>query len=208
MGQLYSTLTRPTLTTQVPLPWEVVPGGIRTKTQEWVCPPGGERAQPACLGHSGIPIPDRAASDRLCSACTSLSRLNNTHWESINNFHEVVMKHHHSVSALLESVRGGCHLCGLLLIAWEENCELCQEPGGRWVGRAGADSVSLHGDIKLSYQRTRATISLTGIEVDEVQINILCGDLLPGMGGRLVCKPMDGERPLLLKCHQTVTINQ
>jgi hypothetical protein len=208
MGQLYSTLTRPTLTTQVPLPWEVVPGGIRIKTQEWVCPPDGERAQPACFEDSQFPATDRSGSDRLCSTCMSLGHLESTHWDSINNFREVVVKHHHSVSALLESARRGCHCCGLLLIAWEENCRLYQEPGGGWTGKAGFDSVSLDGDIRLRYERVRTTIPLTGVEVDEVQITILCGGLLPGMSGRLICKPMDREPPLSLACHQFLTINQ
>jgi hypothetical protein len=208
MGQLYSTLTRPTLTTQVPLPWEVVPGGIRIKTQEWVCPPGCEQARPACFGDSQLPATNRSGNDRLCSICMSLGHLESTHWDSINNFREVVVKHHHSVSALLESVRRGCHCCGLLLIAWEENCRLYQEPGGGWTGKADFDSVSLDGDIRLRYQRVRTTISLTGDEVDEVQITILCGGLQPGMSGRLICKPMDCERPSFLQCHQFLTINQ
>jgi hypothetical protein len=115
------------------------------------------------------------------------------------------VKHHHSVSALLESARGGCHFCGLLLIAWEEKCRLYQEPRG---GKADFNSASSDGDIKLRFQRVETTIRLTGVKVDQVQITILCGDLLPGMGGQLICKPMDSERSLFLKSLQFLTINQ
>jgi hypothetical protein len=198
MGQVYSALTRPAPTIHHSLPWEVVPGGIRIKSQEWVGPPGGEGAQPACFGGSQIRIPDRPEGDRLCSVCMRLSQLKSTYWDSINNFCGVIVKHHHSVSALLESARGGCHFCGLLLIAWEENCELNQEPRGGWIGKAGSISASLHGGIKLKYQRVETTIHLTSVKVDEVQITILCGDLLPGMGGQLICKPIDSKRFLLV----------
>jgi hypothetical protein len=208
MGQVYLALTRPAPTTQASLPWEVVPGGIRIKTQQWVCPPGGEQARPACFGDSQLRVPDRSESDRLCSACMSLGHLKSTHWDSINNFRGVVVKHHHSLSALLESARGGCHFCGLLLTAWEGKCRLYQEPRGGWIGKADFNSASLDGDIKLRFQRVKTTIRLTGVKVDEVRITILCGDLLPGMGGQLICEPMDSERSLFLKCLQFLTINQ
>jgi hypothetical protein len=198
MGQVYSALTRPASTIHHSLPWEVVPGGIRIKTQQWVCPPGGEGVQPACFGGSQIRIPDRPEGDRLCSTCTSLGHLERNYWDSINNFRGIVVKHHHSVTALLESARGGCHFCGLLLIAWEEHCRLYQESKGAWVGKADFNSASLHGGIKLKYQRVETTIHLTGVKVDEVQITILCGDLLPGMGGQLICKPIDSKRFLFL----------
>ncbi|KAF2006387.1 HET-domain-containing protein [Amniculicola lignicola CBS 123094] len=195
MGQAYSALAHPTPAVKASFPCEVVPGGIRIKTQTWICPPGGERARPACFGDNQLQIPDRSGSERLCSTCISLGRLTTTHWDSINNFREVIVKHHHSVSALIESVRGGCHFCGLLLIAWEEKCCLCQEPSGEWVGKAECNSASLHGGIKLRFQRVETKIHLTGIKVDEVQITILCGDLLPGMGGQLICTPLDTNLP-------------
>lgn len=145
MGQVYSALTCPAITTQASSPGKVVPNGIRIKTQVYVCPPGGEWGRPACFGDSQFRIPDRSGSDRLCSACMSLGRQNSTHWVSINNFREVIVKHHYSIGALIESVRGGCHFCGLLLIAWEEKCRLYQEPRGGWVGKAGFGLASLDG---------------------------------------------------------------
>ena len=43
-----------------------------------------------------------------------------------------------------------------------------QEPRGGWVGKAGFDSVSLDGGVKLRFQRVKTTIQFTGVEVDEV----------------------------------------
>ena len=122
--------------------------------------------------------------------------LDSTHWDAINNFRKVIVNHHDSFDALLKSAREGCHLCGLLLIAWEEICRLDQEPGGGWVGKAGFDLASLNEGIRLEFQRVETKIQLTGVIIDEVQITILCGELLSSMGGRLICRAMDGKRSL------------
>jgi hypothetical protein len=179
-----------------------------------VVPPGYDarhdhnQPRPTCFGDGQFQIPDRSGSDRLCSTCTSLGHLESPHWDSINNFHEVIVKHHRSVSALFESARGGCHLCGLLLIAWEENCRLDQEPTGEWVGRRLYISVPLNGDITLKFERVEMTIPFTNVKVDQVQITILCGDLLPSMDGRLICTPMEGECSLYLRRPQFLMINR
>jgi len=123
----------------------------------------------------------------------SLGRLNSTHWDAINNFREVIVEHHDSFDALLESAREGCHLCGLLLIAWEEECDLEQEPGGGWVAKSGSDWASVSDGIKLKFHRVKTTIPRTNVIVDEVRITIVCGNLRPSMGGRLICKAMDSE---------------
>ncbi|KAH6864737.1 heterokaryon incompatibility protein-domain-containing protein [Alternaria rosae] len=156
----------------------------------WVRPPGGDQAQPTCFGIGQLRIPERSESQRLCSACMSLGCLNSTHWESINNFRKVIVDHHHSFDAILKSAREGCHLCGLLLIAWEEKCSLEQEPGGGWVGKLGLDSVSLSEGIRLEFKRWAPTLRSN---LDEVRINILCGDLPSTMGGRLICKALDSS---------------
>jgi len=179
--------TYPALTTQEPLPKDVVPGG------EWVVPLVGDQAQPVCFGVGQLRIPERPKSERLCSACMSLSRLESTHWEEINNFRKVVVDHHHSFNALLKNALEGCHLCGLFLIALEERCRLDQEPGGVWVGKAQDNSISLNDGIKLELERVKSTIRLTRVVVDEVQITILCGNLPSSMCGRLICKTMDSE---------------
>ncbi|ORY08584.1 heterokaryon incompatibility protein-domain-containing protein [Clohesyomyces aquaticus] len=202
MGQAYSAWTAPAPNPEPALPWEAVPGGIRIKTQTWVVPPGDDRSRPSCFGESQARIQERSESERLCSSCLSLGRLTAKHWDAVNKFREITANHHHSVSALLESVRGGCHLCGLLLIAWEQNCSLSQESNGDWVGKAETNSVSLDSEIKLRFQRVQTKIQLTGVEVDEVQITILCGDMLPGMAGQLICTPIDSNlRALPATCH-------
>jgi len=172
-----------------------------------VRPPGGDQAQPACFGIGQLRIPERPESGRLCSACMSFGRLNNTHWGSINNFRAVFINHHHSFDALLTSAREGCHLCGLLLIAWEEKCRFDQEPGGGWVANGWLYSASLNAGIRLEFQRVRKTIPWTSVDVDEVEITIRCGNLPSSMRGRLICRGMHSERSSPLKRPQSFTIN-
>jgi hypothetical protein len=148
--------------------------------------PGAEQARPTCFVDGQFQIPDRSGSDRLCSACTSLGNLESTYSDGINKFHGVTVKHHRSVSALIESARGGCHFCGLILIVLEEECRLCQEPGGGWVAKRDLKSFSLHGDITLKIRNDGITI--------------LCGDLPVHMGGGMICKSMDSERSLFFEC--------
>lgn len=170
--------------------------------------PGAEQARPTCFVDGQFQIPDRSGSDRLCSACTSLGNLESTYSDGINKFHGVTVKHHRSVSALIESGRGGCHLCGLLLVAWQEKCRLDQELTGRWVGKRPGKSAALYGDITLKFERVEVTIPITKVKVDQVQITILCGDLLPSMDGRLICTPMEGECSLYLRRPQFLIINR
>jgi hypothetical protein len=179
-----------------------------------VVPPGYDarhgysQARPTCFGDGQFQIPDRSGSDRLCSTCMNLGHLESTLWDSINNLHEIIVKHHRSVSALIESGRGGCHLCGLLLVAWQEKCRLDQELTGRWVGKRPGKSAALYGDITLKFERVEVTIPITKVKVDQVQITILCGDLLPSMGGQLICTPMEGECSLYLRRPQFLIINR
>lgn len=177
---------------------------------KWHMPPGGrnDQARPTCFGYGQFQIPDRSGSDRLCSTCMSLGHLESTLWDSINNFHEVIVKHHHSVNALVESACGGCHFCGLLLMEWESRFYLCQEPGGGWVGESGTDAASLDGDIKLKIERVKKTDRFRGFEAEEIQIAILCGDLPPGILRQLICTPMESERSLFSLHPQLLTVNQ
>lgn len=175
------------------LPHEPVPGGIGIQTEAWYGYPDPDKARPICLGDSQLRMPDRPRKDRLCPTCTSLGNLTDTHWDSISSFHQVVVDHHHSVGALLESVRGGCHFCGLLLIAWEEKCFLCQQPSGAWIGRIKDYAVSLDGGIKLNFRRLRPKKNSTGIKTHGIEITILCGNMMPSMGGRLLCTPKESE---------------
>ena len=176
----------PALKTRSPSP-RVVMSGEEDVRAPGVC---GNQAQPACFGVSQLQIPKRPEMERLCSTCMSLGRLNSTHWEDINDFREVIVNHHHSVDALLKSAREGCHLCGLLLIAWEDNCRLDQEPGGGWVGKDGFKSIPFNDGIRLKFQRVKKTYMGA---VDEVQLTILCGDSLFDYSGHLICKAMDSE---------------
>jgi len=205
MNQIHSSPTPPIVTTQASVPSEVVPGGERIKTEEFVRPSGNDQAQPACFGGGKLQIPERSESDRLCSVCLSLGRLNSTHWHDIAHTSGVVINHHHSFHALVKSAREGCHLCGLLLIAWEEEYRLEQEPGRGWVGKAQYDSASLNEGIKLKFERLDTTIPLNGGMIDEVRITSLCGEFL---GGRLICKAMDSERSSSLRRFQFHAINQ
>ena len=189
MDLIQSTPTHPALKTMGSFRCEVVPG------REWACPPGGDQAQPTCFGLSQLRIPERSENDRLCSTCTSLGHLNSRHWEGINDFREVIVQHHHSFNALLKSAREGCHLCGLLLIAWEEKCQWEKEYGDEGVGKAGLGSASLNDGVRLKFQRKRMENEQRGLVFDEVQITILCGDLPCGMGGRLICQAMNSEYP-------------
>jgi len=193
MDQVHSSSKHPAPTTQDPLPCEVVSVGTRINTKEWAFPTGGKQARPACFGIGQFRIPERSKSDRLCSACMSLDRLDSTYWEEINNFREVIVDHHNSFDALLKSARGGCHLCVLILIAWEDVCRLEQETGGGWVGKLGFRSVSLNDGSRLSFKRIGKTLPHENFIPDEVQITILCGDLPHNMRGRLICKAMDSE---------------
>lgn len=209
--QAYLALERRVLRTQTSL--EVMSGSMSPESEgceskEWIYPPDTEQTRPACFGDGQFQIPDRSGSDRLCSTCMSLGHLESTLWDSINNFHEVIVKHHRSVSVLIESARGGCHLCGLLLIAWEETYRLDQDPTGEWVGRIYGESVSLNGDVTLRFKRELETAPFSGVEVDEVRITILCGDLPPGMVGRLICTPKESERSLFSRRPQLLTVNQ
>jgi hypothetical protein len=135
-----------------------------------------------------------------------LGQLESTHWNTINNFGEVIIEHHHSFDALLESGREGCHLCGLLLIAWEEKCRLIQEPGGGWVGKEGRESYSLDGDIALRFERAREVVY--DAEMDRIHVTILCGDLPRHMCGQLICKPMQSEHSFYSRGLQFLTTNQ
>jgi len=212
MSEYYSTdLDYPVSTHAVPriedpLPSEVMLGGIRARRRSWVGP-GADRTQPVCFGGGQLLIPDRPQSERLCSICMSLGRLNNTHWEAIDNFCKVIVDHHHSFDALLKSAREGCHLCVLLLIEWEENSRLDQDPGGGWVCKVGYDTASLNGGIRLKFERVRTRIPGTGVLLDEVQSTILCGDSLRCMGGRLICKAMESECASFLQL-QSLTVDQ
>ena len=205
MNHMHSSPMQAAISTQNCVPSEVVPGGTENETREWAWPPDHDQAQPACFGGGQLRIPERSESDRLCSACTSLGRLNSTHWEEIKGprFH-VSVEHHHSFDALFKSAREGCHLCGLLLIALEENWRLCQQPGGEWVAKRGYESASLSGGIRLDFKRWAPIFPST---VDEVRINIVCGDLPSAMGGRLICKAMDSERSSFLEHLHYFTID-
>lgn len=164
----------------------------------YVNPPGGDQAQPACFGAGQVLIPERSEHDRLCSTCMSLGRLNSTHWEDINNFREVTVNHPHSIDALITSAREGCHLCGLLLTALEEEIRLSQEPRGGWIFEAGTNSGALTGIIRLRFQRDEPTLPWDGFVFDGVRIVLLCGGLPGGEGGRLICQAMDSERSSFL----------
>jgi len=121
-------------------------------------------------------------------------------FEELNKFRNVVVNHHTSFDALIKSVRGGCHLCGLMLMAWEENCRFVQEPGGGWLGKAKYDSASLNDGITLQFQRVATKIPQTDVVFGELQVVILCGEL--GEFGRLICEfPMDSERSSTLVHH-------
>jgi len=180
---------------------------IMSKSSQWVFAPCGDHAQPICFGRIRLRFPKGSESDRLCSACMGLGSRKHTLWKRIDKFRKVAVGHHHSFDALLESARGGCHLCGLLLIAWEENCDLSQDPSGGWVGKAGPDVASLNDGIRLEFQRVETSMPLTGLTVDEVHITILCGGLPSRMGGRLICKAIDCERFPFLEHLQCLAID-
>jgi hypothetical protein len=213
MGQVYSASKRQASTTQASLPTqaslieEVVPSGERSKNREWVLPFRFKHTQtrPACFGDGQLRIPDRSGSDRLCSTCMSLGHLESTHWDDINTFRKkVTVKHHHSVSTLIESARGGCHLCGLFLMAWEGLCRFHQKPTGGWVGKWGFDSFSLDGDITLTFHKVKNPNAHSEV----MEIIVRCGDLPSDMAGRLICEPMDSECSLFFECSLFATVNQ
>ena len=188
-------------------PEEVVLSGFQNKDSKRVPLPGEEKAQPGCFGASQLRIPEHSESDRLCSTCTSLGHPNSTRWKSINNFLIVIVDHHHSFDALLKSAHEGCHLCGLLLIAWEEKWYLEQESGIGWAAKRWSSSASLNAGIRLEFRRVIRTLAWNSVVVDEVQISILCGDTPLIRGGRLICNAMDSKRSSFLGNLHFLTIN-
>ncbi|KAH7112118.1 heterokaryon incompatibility protein-domain-containing protein [Dendryphion nanum] len=125
----------------------------------------------------------------LCAVCLGLEKLPPESWHSIKNFSEIVVPHHRSLGALFESALKGCHLCNLLVVAWEQNCYLVKDLNGHWIGKSGFDSATLDGCIRLKFQREKQLLKYTGVPIDEVRIRILCGTMPPSWGGLLICDP-------------------
>ena len=161
------------------------------KTQTWVCAPG-DQSELYTFPENRPQVLEPQEGERLCSICLSLGQLPSEYWDNINNFRDVFIPHHYSVSTLIDSALGGCHFCNLLLKAWEETCRLSQDSNGHWVARLGTDIATLGDWIILRFQRAKQLLQITGVHVDEVQISILCGDMPPEMRGKLICYPMNG----------------
>ncbi|KAF2690603.1 HET-domain-containing protein [Lentithecium fluviatile CBS 122367] len=166
---------------------------IRTlETGTWYCAPGD-------IGHPSL-FPDLQTwrtdswkEDGLCPNCLSLGQLPSKHWDSVNNFREIIVQHHRTFDTFLRSALQGCQLCCLLLQSWEQNCRLCQDPKRRWFAKLGFESAALDDCIQLKFRREKKILPYMDVRLDEIQIHILCGNMPPAMAGQLICYPMNAN---------------
>ncbi len=161
----------------------------------WVTPTeyhvvGSDETQPISFSKVMSQGPKLQKGERLCSVCHSLGQLSSFLWINILTSRDVVVRHHKCLDHLILSALGGCHLCCLLLKAWEQYCQLLRDKNGQWVGKAKNTCVLLTGYIELSFRMERKLLRVTDVEINEVQISILCGNMPPEMGGQLICCPM------------------
>jgi hypothetical protein len=71
-------------------------------------------------------------------------------------------------------------------------CRLSQDSTGHWVGRLEFEKATLDGWIRLKFRRKKRLLQYTGVQVDEIQISIVCGNMPPEMGGQLICNLTNG----------------
>lgn len=73
------------------------------------------------------------------------------------------------------------------------HCRFLQTHDGRWIGRSGLDAANLDGRVRFKIRRVKRFIQYSGVQADDVLINVECANIPVEMGGQLIISSATGK---------------